>query len=101
MSDTTTTTTRTVTLDIGGMTCASCAARITKRLNKLDGVDAAVNYATEQATVTVPDDMTIDQLVGQVEGLRQHGRPPAASSSDTTDDGDQAETTQDPELAAL
>ena len=41
-----------VRLDISGMTCASCAARIEKRLNKLDGVDATVNYATEQATVS-------------------------------------------------
>ena len=46
--------TETVRLDITGMTCASCAARIEKRLNKLDGVEATVNYATEQATVTVP-----------------------------------------------
>ena len=55
MSVTTNPTSTTVALDIGGMTCASCAARITKRLNKLDGVEASVNYATEQATVTVPD----------------------------------------------
>ena len=38
-----------VQLDITGMTCASCAARIEKRLNKLDGVQASVNYATEKA----------------------------------------------------
>jgi len=43
----------TVDLIIGGMTCASCAARIEKRLNKLDGVTASVNYATEQARVAV------------------------------------------------
>ena len=48
------------------MTCASCAARITKRLNKLDGVDATVNYATEQATVTLPDALTLDEVVAQV-----------------------------------
>ena len=47
--------THTVALDIGGMTCASCAARIGKRLNKLDGVEAGVNYATEQATITFTD----------------------------------------------
>ena len=40
-----------VELAIGGMTCASCAARIERRLNKLDGVSAAVNYATEKAQV--------------------------------------------------
>ena len=54
MAVTTNPTSTTVALDIGGMTCASCAARITKRLNKLDGVEASVNYATEQATVTDP-----------------------------------------------
>ena len=41
-----------VELLIGGMTCASCAARIEKRLNKLDGVEASVNYALERASVT-------------------------------------------------
>ena len=40
-----------VELVIGGMTCASCAARIEKKLNKLDGVSATVNYATEKAKV--------------------------------------------------
>ena len=39
-------------LTIGGMTCASCAARIEKKLNKLDGVTASVNYATEKAKVS-------------------------------------------------
>jgi Cu+-exporting ATPase len=41
-------------LDIAGMTCASCAARLEKTLNKLDGVTATVNYATEKALVEVP-----------------------------------------------
>jgi P-type Cu+ transporter len=40
-----------IELAIGGMTCASCAARIEKKLNRLDGVDATVNYATEKATI--------------------------------------------------
>jgi P-type Cu+ transporter len=43
-----------IDLAIEGMTCASCAARIEKRLNKLDGVDAAVNFATEEARVCAP-----------------------------------------------
>ena len=42
-----------IELDIAGMTCASCAARIEKKLNRHDGVTATVNYATEKATVTV------------------------------------------------
>src|SRR5690606_37640452 len=43
-----------VELEIGGMTCASCAMRIEKKLNKLEGVTASVNYATEKAKVDVP-----------------------------------------------
>jgi Cu+-exporting ATPase len=60
---------RTVALAIGGMTCASCAARVEKRLNKLDGVTASVNYATEQATVRVAGDGGPDAgaLIAQVE----------------------------------
>ena len=45
---------RAVELDITGMTCASCANRIERKLNKLDGVTASVNYATERARVTAP-----------------------------------------------
>jgi Cu+-exporting ATPase len=57
-----------IELDISGMTCAACAARIEKQLNKLDGVDAAVNYATEKASVTYPVAMTALDLVAVVEG---------------------------------
>ena len=56
-----------VELEISGMTCASCAARIEKRLNKLDGVTATVNYATEKARVAFPDSVTPDDLVATVE----------------------------------
>ena len=45
---------RSVDLAIGGMTCASCAARVEKRLNKIDGVTATVNLATETARVSFP-----------------------------------------------
>ncbi|HVL31011.1 MAG TPA: heavy metal translocating P-type ATPase [Solirubrobacteraceae bacterium] len=55
-------------LPISGMTCASCAARVEKRLNRLDGVKASVNYATERASVTfAPDVVTPDDLVAAVE----------------------------------
>ncbi len=45
---------RELELAISGMTCASCANRIERKLNKLDGVTASVNYATEKATVSFP-----------------------------------------------
>src|SRR5690348_12106326 len=56
-----------IELAIGGMTCASCAARIEKKLNRMDGVTATVNYATEKATVTVHGDVTADDLIATVE----------------------------------
>ena len=55
-------------LDLQGMTCASCAARIERKLNKLDGVDATVNFATERASVAFdPECVTVDELCGAVE----------------------------------
>src|SRR5918999_4162013 len=56
-----------VELPITGMTCASCAMRIEKRLNRLDGVQASVNYATEKAQVTAPADFDPQTLVAEVE----------------------------------
>ncbi len=58
-----------VELVIGGMTCASCAARIEKKLNRLDGVEASVNYATEKAVVSAPDAVSADDLVTVVEKM--------------------------------
>ena len=55
-----------VELTIGGMTCASCAARIERRLNRLDGVSASVNYATEKARVSYADGVTPEALVATV-----------------------------------
>ena len=62
-------TTTEIRLDLEGMTCASCAARIEKKLNKLDGVEATVNFATEQATVHCDADLPVEQLVGAVESV--------------------------------
>jgi Cu+-exporting ATPase len=59
--------TRHVELQIGGMTCASCAARIEKKLNKIDGVTASVNFATEKARIDYVGDISPDQLVQTVE----------------------------------
>ena len=76
-----------VDLQIDGMTCASCAARIEKRLNKLDGVQATVNFATEEATVRTASPVDVDDLVAAVEaaGYRAHLPRPAATEPDAID----------------
>src|SRR5438046_7264611 len=57
-----------VRLEIGGMTCASCAARIERKLNKLEGVEATVNYATEEAAVNFdPARLDVDALLSVIE----------------------------------
>ena len=55
-----------VSLVIGGMTCGACAARIEKRLNLLEGVEARVNYASERATATFPVDVPVERLIAEV-----------------------------------
>ncbi|MGZ4404980.1 MAG: heavy metal translocating P-type ATPase [Gaiellaceae bacterium] len=65
-------------LQIGGMTCAACAARVEKKLNKLDGVDASVNYATELATVAYdPAEVELAGLVRAVEAAGYTAGPAA------------------------
>jgi Cu+-exporting ATPase len=74
-----------IELAIGGMTCASCAARIEKKLNRMDGVNATVNYATEKATVTVDDHaVTADDLIATVEktGYTAKLPPPPKPAAD-------------------
>ncbi|MFJ4188565.1 heavy metal translocating P-type ATPase [Kitasatospora sp. NPDC089509] len=56
-----------VELSIGGMTCASCAARIEKKLNRMDGVSATVNYATEKAKVSFDAEVEVADLIATVE----------------------------------
>ena len=75
---------RTVELDITGMTCASCANRIERRLNKLDGVTATVNYATEKARVAVPDGLGDDDLVRTVEQAGYGATVPAPRAAEVT-----------------
>src|SRR4051812_16405845 len=67
-----------VELVIGGMTCASCANRVEKRLNRLDGVTASVNYATEKASVRFGERVTPDDLIAQVEKAGYTAALPAA-----------------------
>ncbi|HEU4840843.1 MAG TPA: cation transporter, partial [Ilumatobacteraceae bacterium] len=75
-----------IDLQIGGMTCASCAARIERRLNKLDGVTATVNYATEHARVDAPDGVGVDVLIAQVEaaGYTARDARPTVADADPT-----------------
>jgi Cu+-exporting ATPase len=68
---------RQVELAIGGMTCASCAARIEKKLNRMAGVTATVNYATEKARVSFSDDVSVDALVATVEATGYTATPAA------------------------
>ncbi|MET8502657.1 heavy metal translocating P-type ATPase [Streptomyces microflavus] len=62
-------------LMIGGMTCASCAARVEKKLNRMDGVTATVNYATEKARVTFAEGLELADLVATVEKTGYTARP--------------------------
>ncbi|MGW7436674.1 heavy metal translocating P-type ATPase [Streptomyces sp. NPDC054849] len=69
-----------VELSIGGMTCASCAARIEKKLNRMDGVEATVNYATEKAHVSYTGDVRVADLIATVvkTGYTAEEPPPPA-----------------------
>jgi len=71
----------TVELSIGGMTCASCASRIEKKLNRLDGVSASVNFATEKARVELGDHVTPRDLVATVEAAGYHATLPETADS--------------------
>jgi Cu+-exporting ATPase len=66
-----------VDLDIEGMTCASCAMRIEKKLNKVPGVQASVNYATEKAHVVLPEDVTVADAISVVEATGYKAFEPA------------------------
>ncbi|PVC99319.1 heavy metal translocating P-type ATPase [Streptomyces sp. CS014] len=66
------------------MTCASCAARIEKKLNRMDGVEATVNYATEKAKVTYAGaDVSVEDLIATVEATGYTARPPAPPAAET------------------
>ncbi|MGI5485616.1 heavy metal translocating P-type ATPase [Microtetraspora malaysiensis] len=78
-------------LSIGGMTCASCANRIERRLNKLDGVTATVNYATEKAKVTFPDGIVPQDLIAEVEKAGYTAQLPAPPRRQNENDNEQEE----------
>jgi Cu+-exporting ATPase len=73
-----------VDLVVGGMTCASCAARIEKKLNRLPGVEATVNYATDKATVRLPEGTSIDDAIATIVATGYTARlpePPAPEAA--------------------
>jgi cation transport ATPase len=81
------------------MTCASCANRIEKKLNQLDGITASVNYATEKAHVTGPDDLDPQTLIAEVEKTGYTAvlpSPPQSSNSEA-----EVESAEDAELRSL
>ncbi|MCZ4557280.1 heavy metal translocating P-type ATPase [Rhodococcus maanshanensis] len=95
-----TTDTASIELAIGGMTCASCAARIEKRLNKMEGVTATVNYATEKAKVVFDPAVTLADLVAEVEKAGYSATVPQPPSTDRDRDGE-PEDEQSRALTAL
>ena len=79
---------RRVELDVSGMTCAACAARVENRLNKLDGVRASVNYATRVATVDAPDAVALEELCEVVHRAGYEAEPRAAGTEERPDPDD-------------
>ncbi|MEV4877143.1 heavy metal translocating P-type ATPase [Streptomyces cyaneofuscatus] len=76
-------------LTIGGMTCASCAARVEKKLNRMDGVTATVNYATEKARVTFTEGLELSDLVATVERTGYTARPLAPPKQESGQEPEQ------------
>ncbi|MFJ7955256.1 heavy metal translocating P-type ATPase [Streptomyces sp. NPDC096319] len=83
-------------LTIGGMTCASCAARVEKKLNRMDGVTATVNYATEKAHVEHAPDVDVDALIATVVKTGYTADVPLPPAPEQEE-----EAAEDPELASL
>jgi len=81
VSDTATGTTE-AELVVGGMTCGACAARIERRLNRLDGVAATVNYATGRAYFTSTGSRGPAELIGVIESVGYTAEPPATATPD-------------------
>ncbi|MDX2605440.1 heavy metal translocating P-type ATPase [Streptomyces caniscabiei] len=96
-----------VELAIGGMTCASCAARVEKKLNRMEGVTATVNYATEKAKVSYTDEVSVRDLIATVEATGYTARepapptPPARADADGPDGPDGSDEAADEELRPL
>ncbi|MEU6478878.1 heavy metal translocating P-type ATPase [Streptomyces sp. NPDC047017] len=87
---------------VGGMTCASCAARVERKLNRMDGVTATVNFATGKAKVTYPHGVTVSELIATVvkTGYTAEEPPPPEPAPAAPQDAP-GEPAADPELTAL
>ncbi|WP_134105549.1 heavy metal translocating P-type ATPase [Kribbella pratensis] len=90
-----------VELIIGGMTCASCAARVEKKLNRMDGVTATVNYATEKAKVTYPDGVSTDDLVATVEKTGYTAALPTPAVSTEVEEPDELKPLRERLIASI
>lgn len=90
-----------VELLIGGMTCASCAARVEKKLNRLDGVTATVNFATEKAKVSYPAGIQVADLIATVVKTGYTAEEPPPPEPQPQPQPAEEETAEDPELASL
>ncbi|WP_420123129.1 heavy metal translocating P-type ATPase [Nakamurella sp.] len=91
---------RTVDLEIQGMTCASCAARIEKKLNRMPGVEASVNYATEKAHVVLPDGTGVDDAIATVRATGYDASLPAPPApAPTAGPGGEGRPDAEPEVA--
>ena len=91
-----------VTLDIGGMTCGACSARIERKLNRLDGVTAEVNFALERAHVSFDERHDVHDLIATVERLGYTATlPPPPEEPLATAPRDDPEEAEKCELAAL
>ncbi len=82
---------RSVELEIGGMTCASCEARIEKKLNRLDGVSATVNFATETARVSFPGTVSPGELIAVVERAGYTAALPPPPEAEETESASEAQ----------
>ena len=91
---TNTTNSKKVELNIEGMTCASCAARIEKRLNKVEGVVASVNYATEKASVTFEEGIDAFELIDAVESAGYKAFLPKVKSDTSIEDSVKSDPTK-------
>ncbi|MFI0085697.1 heavy metal translocating P-type ATPase [Streptomyces bobili] len=91
-----------VELLIGGMTCASCAARVEKKLNRMDGVTATVNYATEKARISHPAEVRVADLIATVvkTGYTAEEPAPAVAASEEMP-AESSGSSGDAELSAL